>query len=275
MFNLPPLNLQDIKKQLLDESSEESDMETDCGEPQKVKEADISEVLNESFCVKNPVAQLPKAEGSNNVVNFNTYRNTTQHGKNSLSNSLRYLNLSFCYSSVNSTISSPKLNSIAENYTDGSENTFSLWNTVEQENKENISNNGLAPYSNSFDIDFSLLTLATPAKNLDKPRNFITPRINIIPATETKSTVPRTSLMGSACLSNRQCQPFKTPISKSMQSNMYSKPPQTPFMQSKIRRYNPGDILDSQAKVSVVLCEKLFLKIITVKDSFCLDFILY
>lgn len=151
------------------------------------------------------------------------------------------------------------MNSIAENYTDGSENTFSVWNTVEQQNKENISNNGPAPHSDSFDIDFSLLTLVTPAKNLDKPRNFITPRINIIPATETKSTVPRTSLMGSACLSSRQCgtlsQPFKTPISKSMQSNMYSKPQQTPFMQSKIGRYNPGDILDSQAKVSVVLCE--------------------
>lgn len=95
MFNLPPLNLQDIKKQLLDESSEESDTGTDCGEPEKVEEADISEVLNESFCVENPVAQPPKAESSNNVGNFYTYRNTTQHGKNILSNSLRYLNLNF------------------------------------------------------------------------------------------------------------------------------------------------------------------------------------
>lgn len=85
----------------------------------------------------------------------------------------------------------------------------------------------------------------------------MTPKINIIPATETKSTVSRASLLGSACLSSRQCgtlnQPlFKTPISKSMQSNMYSKPQQTPFMQSKIGRYNSSDVLDSQVKVSVV-----------------------
>lgn len=95
MYNLPPLNLQDIKKQLLNESSEESDTETDCGEQEEVKEADISEVLNESFCVENPLAQPPKDEFTNNIVNFNTYRNITQHGKNRLSKSLRYQNLTF------------------------------------------------------------------------------------------------------------------------------------------------------------------------------------
>lgn len=92
MYDLPPLNLQDIKKQLLNESSEESDTETDCGESEEVMEADISVVLNESFCVDKPLAQPPKDEFSNNIVNFNSYRNITQHGS---SRSLRYLNLSF------------------------------------------------------------------------------------------------------------------------------------------------------------------------------------
>lgn len=145
------------------------------------------------------------------------------------------------------------MDSIAENFFDSS--AFPVWNTVEQENKENIAvNNCPAPHnthSDSFDIDFSLLTLTTPAKNLDKPRNFMTPKINIIPATESKSTMCRTSLLGSA----RQCgtlsQPlFKTPISKSIHSNMYAKPQRTPFMQSQMGMYNSGDVLDSQVKVS-------------------------
>ncbi|XP_030758475.1 dual specificity protein kinase TTK isoform X3 [Sitophilus oryzae] len=74
--------------------------------------------------------------------------------------------------------------------------------------------------NDSFDLDFSALSLHTPLKRKEINFNFVTPQINIIPATETKyinkssqcTITPKVNV----CKNSRNKTLFKTPIGKSL-----------------------------------------------------------
>ncbi|XP_066145366.1 dual specificity protein kinase TTK [Euwallacea fornicatus] len=213
-FNVPPIDLEDIKRQLLDtstssteaEEAESEQYDEDIGKECNVVSENFSTILNDSFC-----------EGLLN--------NSTLYDKNkeAVENSSSLPNYPLTPLNLNNSKSSVSYNSILTPIFEETWNNLSSQEN-EVENKENISTSNVPlklPVAadnqhDSFNVDFSMLALQTPLKKIE--RNFVTPKINIIPQSEIKHpTVMKTPSFGSARKFNQPL--FKTPITKPMPMN--------------------------------------------------------
>ncbi|XP_076253401.1 dual specificity protein kinase monopolar spindle 1 [Rhynchophorus ferrugineus] len=117
--------------------------------------------------------------------------------------------------------------------------------TILCDNKENILGSteplNLSKHrkkNDSFDLDFSALSISTPVKKKDSSFNFTTPKINIIPSSETKSlkTTDQQLFLTPQVNQSSVTRPlFKTPVNKHLNIVQYSakKPQSTPFQSVK------------------------------------------
>lgn len=151
------------------------------------------------------------------------------------------------------------------------------------DNKENISDTteplNLSKHkkkNDSFDLDFSALSINTPVKKKDSTFNFVTPKINIIPPSETKALIAGQQLF----MTPRVNQPsvtrplFKTPVNKPLNVVQYSakKLQSTPFQSAKKQNNGLSGIYENPR---VCIIDRLSNVIISIFLQNCIPPIIY
>lgn len=148
---------------------------------------------------------------------------------------------------------STSLETVSENPVEGDNIIYTNHAPLACENKENMGPLNLSrekSRNDSFDLDFSALSINTPVKKVEKNFNYVTPKINIIPPSHTKSNLKTVPLFRTPIVANKQYL-FKTPVSKPLLPASYSinRPQRTPYSAMKnSARYNmmATDFVDTQ-----------------------------